>query len=416
MGLRTLLDLNPVTIKLLPRLSAFCAGAAVWAVTALALAQASPASPGASSPEPTAPAPPDPAVEPLASLGSTPVQAPSDAPAKPVLKKNQTPRPFAGSSIYNQNSVTTGTVFRGQQRYANSTVESTVFFLPRYAISEAFQLRARAILTYEYTNSDSSTYRNEPLLSDTTVQLFYRSVPKILGFQPAVAVGLGAPTSKLSRARTMVVNPSATLQLARPIERFFGGEALILASAGYSHPFYRSENPTIDDTRSAGAFACVGGNNCQDLISGSQNPSDILSYSALFEAEWGKWSPAIFYLGASQWAYRPATVSNPVDGTPLDRPSGFEPTSVRQTHYFSVWLDYNFNSWFTGEVGFWNAVSGIDGAGKRSNVFFDRYQDTRAYLGASIQLDNLVKAVQGNDDGEAGVVRAKNNRTPSGLF
>ena len=51
-------------------------------------------------------------------------------------------------------------------------------------------------------------------------------------------------------------------------------------------------------------------------------------------------------------------------------------------------------------------MNAINGAGERSNVFFDRYQDTRVYLGCSLQLDNLVKELEGGGEGEAGVVRA----------
>jgi hypothetical protein len=367
----------------------------------------------APAPQPAAEPPPAPAL----TIGGSPVQAPSDTPAKPPPRAaGAEPRPWVGSALYNQNSISTGTIFGGQQLYRNATVESNLFFLPRYEINRAFQLRARTVLTYEYTNNDSSTYRNEPLLSDTTLQLFYRSIPKVLGFQPAVAVGAALPTSKLSRARTMIFTPSALVQVSRPIERFFGGEALILSTVAYGHPIYRAENPVVTDARPPGAFACVGGNNCQDLLGGSLNPSDTLSYSFLFEAEWGKWSPALFYLGATQWAYRPTEAANPVDGRPIERPAGFEPTSVRQTHYFSAWLDYNFNSWFTGEVGFWNSVQGLDASGQRSNIFFDRYQDTRVYLGCSIQLDNLVRTLQGGEEGEAGVVRARNKRSPIGFF
>ena len=47
---------------------------------------------------------------------------------------------------------------------------------------------------------------------------------------------------------------------------------------------------------------------------------------------------------------------------------------------------------------------------------FNQYGDTRVYLGASIQLDNLVKAIQGGDEGEAGVVRAKNTKQPMWTF
>ncbi|HVH41625.1 MAG TPA: hypothetical protein VM925_04760 [Labilithrix sp.] len=365
-------------------------------------------------PAPDGAAPTTPAV----TVGTQPApvaDVPAQAPAEPHAKPK--PRPFAGSALFIQNSMTTNTVFQGQTQYANPTVESSVWLLPRYAINEAFQLRGRLIVSYEYTNSDASTYRNEPMLSDTTLQLFYRKIPKLpLGIQPAVAINAGLPTSKASRARTLNFTPGATLQLSKGFEHFLGGEAMILSSVTYSHPLYRSRNPVVVDDRPAGSFNCAGGNNCQDLLSGTMNPSDILSYMVLFSPEWGHWNPAIMYLGTSQWVYSPAERNNPVDGTPIGRPEGFEPTSVRQTHYVSAWLDYNFNSWLTGEIGVWNSVVGINGGGSRSSILFDRYQDTRVYLGASFQLDNLVKAIQGGHEGEGGVVRAKNTKTPMWTF
>lgn len=313
--------------------------------------------------------------------------------------------------------MTTGTVFRGQTQDYNPTVESNLWLLPRYAINDAWQLRARAIISYEYTNSDATTYRNEPLLSDTTLQLFYRKVPKLpLGIQPSLALNMGIPTSKISRARTQVVAPGVTLQLVRPFEHLLGGEGALLSSVVYTHPFYQSRTAEVLDPRPAGSFQCMGGNGCQDLLTGTMNPSDTLSYSLLFEMQWGKWNPAVYYLGATQWAYTPKEVLNPVDGTPVASPAGFGPTSVRQTHYFSAWLDYNFNSWFTGEVGFWNATSALNGAGGLANPIFNRYGDTRVYIGASFQLDNLVKALQGGSEGEAGVVRAKNQKQPMWTF
>src|SRR5205823_1566297 len=110
---------------------------------------------------------------------------------------------------------------------------------------------------------------------------------------------------------------------------------------------------------------------------------DALSYSLLVSGDWGKWSPALFYLGASQWAYTPKDVneSDVVAGAPSRPVQGLaDPTSIRQTHYFSAWLDYNFNPWLTGEVGYWNARSALSENGKYGNVFWDRYQDTRVYL------------------------------------
>ncbi|MBX3204827.1 MAG: hypothetical protein KF764_07150 [Labilithrix sp.] len=361
-----------------------------------------------------------PTTQPAVSVGTSPTTTPAkDTPAEsePEPAAKPAPRPFAGSALYTQNSMTTNTVFRGQTQSPNPTVESNLFILPRYAFNDALQLRGRVIINYEYTNSDTTTYRNEPLLSDTTLSLFYRKLPKLpLGVIPNLALNVAVPTSKLSRSRTMLATPGATLQLVRPFEHILGGEGMLFGSIIYSHPIYESRNPVVVDPRPAGAFSCVGGGNCSDLLSGTMNPSDTLSYFLLFEVEWGHFSPAIYYLGATQWAYQPQEVRNPVDGTPVGRPEGFEPTSVRQTHYFSAWLDYNFNSWFTGEVGYWNSTTALNGAGQRANPIFSQYADTRVYLGASIQLDNLVKAIQGGDHGEAGIVRAKNTKQPMWNF
>lgn len=50
--------------------------------------------------------------------------------------------------------------------------------------------------------------------------------------------------------------------------------------------------------------------------------------------------------------------------------------------------------------------------GKRGNIVYDPYQDTRVYPGASFQLDDLMKVLEGKDQGEAGVVRAQNTKKP----
>ncbi|MDF2692216.1 MAG: hypothetical protein K0S65_599 [Labilithrix sp.] len=355
--------------------------------------------------------------QPAVSVGTSTTAPTADTPATsaPEPAKKPAPRPFAGSALFVMNSMTTGTVFKGQTQDYNPTVESAAIILPRYAINDAFQLRGRVVASYEYTNSDSTTYRNEPTLSDSLVQVFYRKIPKLpLGIQPAVALNVTLPTSKAARARTNIFSPGATLQLVRGFDNILGGELLLLSNVTYTHPIYSSRNPEVTDPRPAGAFSCVGGNNCSDLLSGTMNPSDQLTYSLIAVMEWGHWSPALMYLGGSQWVYQPREVS--YNGVPVGRPEGFEPTSVRQTHYFSAWLDYNFNSWLTGEIGYWNSQSALTGAAQRSNVVFNRYGDSRVYLGASIQLDNLVKAIQGGEHGEAGVVRAKNNKQPMWTF
>jgi hypothetical protein len=362
--------------------------------------------------------------QPAVSIGTSttaPATDTSQAAAEEPKKKPK-PRPFAGTQIYNQNSMTTGTVFRGQQQDYNPTIDSTLWLLPRYAINDAFQLRGRLIISYEYTNSDTTTYRNEPMLSDTSLQLFYKKIPEIpgIGVKPMIAANIALPTSKVSRARTLYFTPGVTAQFSKTVEHVAGGELMFISSVIYSHPIYNQRVPGVIDERDIQAQRCGAGGACGDLLSGTLNPSDALSYTFLATGEWGKFSPALYYLGSSQFAYTPKDINESdvvVGGNPTPVTSGQPqgPTNVRQTHYFSAWLDYNFNPWLTGEVGYWNSRAALTEAGTRGNIIWDRYTDTRVYLGVNVNIDNLMKALEGGET-DAGIVRAKNTKMPMFRF
>lgn len=352
--------------------------------------------------------------------GTTPAVKDQAQAAAEEPKAKPKPRPFAGTQVFITTSMSTATVFRGQQQYSNPTADSSLWLLPRFSINKEWQIRGRLIASYEFTNSDTSTYRNEPELSDTTLQLFYRGLPKIAEFQPAISANLGLPTSKASRARTMVVAPGLTAQVSRVFENVLGAEdIMILGSFGYSHPLYTNRQAEVVDPRNANVQQCVGGTACGDQLSGRLNPSDSILYMALLTGEWGHWSPAVMYLGSNQWTYTPKEVTEgqiipggsnaPIEsGTPA-------PTRMSQSHYFSAWLDYNFNSWMTGEVGYWMRRSALAGDGKYANPFWDRYQDMRVYLGVNINIDNLIKSLEGSQS-DGGIIRAKNTRQPMFTF
>jgi len=311
--------------------------------------------------------------------------------------------------------MTTATVDKGQLQSYNPTIDSAIYITPRFAINEAFQLRGRIVFNYEFTNSDTTATRNEPRFSDTTLQLFYRKIPEIPGgIKPAASLNLGLPTSPESRARTMVVAPGVSVQLSKTFEHIPGNGSLdLLASGGYSHPLYRSTTP---ERRTPLPYVpqCVGGgaSTCGDQLSGTFNTSDSISYTLLVSATWGKWSPALYYLGSSQWAYTGS--DREFNGKPVTSPDGFSPTSVRQVSYFSAWLDYEANSWLTAEVGYSLSRAALKEDGTRGNPLFDKYQDQRVYLGANFNIDNIIKQLEGGPT-EAGIVRAQNKK-PIGQF
>lgn len=338
--------------------------------------------------------------------------APSAAPAKDQAQEEAKPaaapkpRPFSGTQVFMQSSMSTPTVFRGQQQYANDTIDGSIWLLPRYALNKDFQLRGRMIFSYEFTNSDTTTTKNEPRFSDATTQLFYRGIPAFAGIKPMVGAQLGFPLSPESQARTMIVSPGAILQLSRSFEHVLGGEIMLLSSAIYTHPFYRYTTPGVDQPTPY-AFQCLGGTTCSDQLSGVANPSDIVSWTAMVAGEWGKFSPALFFLGSHQWAYR----FRDIDGVQRLE----DPSNVRQSIYFSGWLDYHLNSWLTPEVGYFMSRNVLTERSRYGNPVFDRYQDTRVYLGLNVNIDALMQQIEGGG-GEAGVVRARNKYGPSLAF
>jgi len=367
-------------------------------------------------PAPTSePPPPEPTPNASVTIGSASGAPGTDtpngsaaAPAAPPKKRR-----WSGTQIFAQASMTTATVDKSQNQAYNPTIESALFISPRFAISDAFQLRARVVFNYELTNSDSTTTRNEPRFSDTTLSLFYRKIPELPGgIKPAIAFNTALPSSPESRARTMLFAPGASLQLFKEFEHIPGNGTLdLLASTGYSHPIYSNTTAEVRTPRAYG-LQCAGGTTCTDQLNGIFNMSDAISYTFLVSATWGKFSPALFYLGSSQWAYTGKDVQ--VNGRPVESPEGFRPTNVRQTSYFAAWVDYEANAWLTAEVGYFLSRAALTGEGTRGNPFFDKYQDQRVYIGANINIDNLMKQLEGGPS-EAGIVRAQNKK-PIGTF
>jgi hypothetical protein len=392
--------------------------------TAPTTAPAEPAPPAAepeaapaATPAPAPAADVEPGPTPAISIGTTLGNPASDTPGGSSEESKAKPkaRPWAGTQIFATSSMTTATVFRSQNQYDNPTVDGSIWLMPRYAINEAFQLRGLLIFSYEFTNADDTNTRNEPRFSDTSISLFYRKLPEIPGgIKPAIALNTAFPTSPESRARTMLFSPGATVQLVKAFEHVLGGEVSVIGSGIYSHPIYRDTTPSIRGAAPY-AFQCVGGTSCQDQLSGTFNVSDSFGYSLIISGDWGKWSPALFYRGTSQWAYQGSDIKNPVDGSIVQSPAGFAPTHVRQSSYFSGWLDYNANSWFTAEVGYSLQRTALTGNGQYGNPFWDRYQDQRVLVGVNFNIDNIMKQLEGGPT-EAGIVRAQNKTGPIGHF
>jgi hypothetical protein len=347
-------------------------------------------------------------------LGGTPAATTTGTPADQPKEEKKAPKEkwvdrFAGSSIFTQVSSNFDTFAPGFSPNRDPIVESWTRFGPRFNITKDFQLRGLVSVVYEMTNSNSTTYKREPTLSDTTLQLFYRGIPAVLDkhlkFQPFVFTGL--PTSKESRARTLFVQPGAGLQAAFAAEHVLGGEFMAIAQVAYSRPIYQSTTATSTDGRPY-ENACFGGSagdtSCGNQLNGLANVRDQFSWLFIVVQEWGKWSPGLFWRMGHAAPYQFKDI--PGVQRVQDGPPGF-----RNDTFFSAWLDYHLNDWLTPEVGYQFGRRFLGDNGRYANPIWDNQQDMRIYIGANIQLDSLYKSIAG-EGGEAGVVRAKNRANP----
>ena len=326
-------------------------------------------------------------------------------------KKEKEKLRWADTQFFQQLGVTPNVFSPGSVQSPDPVVDTFLLFQPRFALNKDWQLRARLTANYEFTDNVNSgtTRKREFRFGDISTSIFYRGIPTVAGIKPLLGLNLGLPVSVESQARTMIVSPSLTLSLVKPIEHVLGGDLTLILTTSFAHPFYKYttaglENPAPYERQ----CASPGDSSCGLQSSGASNPANILSFIAVVSQEWGKLNPAVAFLSSSQWVYGFKDV-------PGVQRLG-DATTTRQTFYLAAWIDYNFNSWFTGEVGYQIFRNVLNGDGKYGNPFYDAYAgDMRVYLGFNLGLDKLYEAISGQSD-TGGVVRAKNEKKPMMTF
>ena len=323
---------------------------------------------------------------------------------------------WAGTQYFQQLGVSPDVFNPGQTQCAYmqcTTVDTFALFQPRFSITKDWQLRLRMVASYEFTdnaNASSVTRSNEIQWGDILPSLVFKGIPAFAGVHTIVGVGAGLPTSAASQARTMLLSPYLNVAFQKVFEKTLGGDFQVIFSTTYSHPFYRYTTAGLANEPSYQP-QCFGAGDtgCGLQATGVANTSDSLSFLLSADITWGNWDPGFFFLLRNGWAY----TFSPLAGV---QPEPGGSTNFRQDTYFNVFLDYNVNSWFTGEIGYqMSRASILTGQSTIGNPFYDPYQDMRVYLGFNIGLDKLYEAVRGVN-GEAGILRVKNERKPMFTF
>lgn len=335
--------------------------------------------------------------------GSAPIVSPPEASAK--AEAPQTPafaKRFAGSQMWMDTSITVGTFDQDLTLDYNPTVVSSLSFSPRFSVTKDWQLRGRIGVSGEWTDSDYTGSRVRPELTDTTLQLFYRSIPRFFGVKAQVAANLILPTSDISNARTLRAGTGLTGQVFRGWG-VAGGSVMAMGIMSYQHRFFGAATPGVD-TPLPYARQCglrVGqesSTSCVEQGSGIYNVRDVLSWSAVLLGSWGDWSPGMVFTMIHNFPFKPEggfEVSDAVQ----------DPNGVRVSTSFAAWMDYLVQPWLTAELGYSFSQIALNGQSNYGNPLYNRYGDSRLYLGANIGLEQLYGVIIGAEAGAGGVVR-----------
>ena len=298
----------------------------------------------------------------------------------------------------------------------NPTVDSSIALRPRFFINRQWQLRGGINFTYEYTNNDFTTTRNEPRLTDPFIQLWYHGIPAWHGLKVWFAPTLALPLSPESRARTTIATPGILMQVARGFEHVLGGSLAIIANVSYSHPLYEYTTPTfrspISDPitgRPTPPQCWGGGSGCAGQGAGFfalSNVANSLSWSLIVVQEWGHFSPGLFFSMSHNWSYAPMELEG-VPRSPNNQ-------NIRNSSAFFAWVDYNVTPWLTTEIGYSvSRFNSLDSDGTRGNPFWAPRFETRGYLQAVFTLDKLYDAIFHAGEGGGGIIRVRNFTRPT---
>lgn len=340
---------------------------------------------------------------------ATPAPAAPAAPAAAPAPARPPPLPWRQTQLLVTAGMGLSVLDPGLTLTQNPTVDMSIALRPRWTFNRMFQLRAGIAFNYEFTNSDSTTTRNEPRFGDMNLDLWITGIPPVGGAVKFwVAPRLVFPVSVESRARTMIVTPGVVLQAAYGIEHVLGGELDIIVNGTFTHPLYENTTPGIRTGQQYRnqCYGSAGGGSCSDQLSGTFNPANTLSWALILAQSWEHISPGVFFSMQHIFPYTGSAGSGLLSNNP---------TSVRNNTVFAAWVDWIVTPWFTAEVGYQVFRNILDADGRYGNPFYAPNQDTRLYLQTVISLDKIYELASGRSQGGGGVIRTQNN-SPRGSF
>lgn len=337
-----------------------------------------------------------------------------EAPAGTTKKKD--PLPWRGTHLIFDQSVTTQTVGLGEDYQSSNPVYEWWFrFAPRYVAydngTDTVSIQAWFNLYHEFTNSDSTTYRNETQIGPTTVWAQYgRTLYQEGEYRTALSVAplrLTLPTDKAARNSGQILGLGGSVGVNQSIPiQGKGAPALNSFRVGttvqYNHPFTEATNPVNRDLHRE-RQNLEGRSFESDVLRSGMLPNHQLNFAftAGLQITPKLTFGASYYL-MQTWAYRPKEACV----TPQGASTGPICLSTNQdapNHRVNTWVlasvDYDLTDEVSLSLGYYNMANQIGPDGQRRNVLWS--PDARVFFSITGNLDAIYERLSGRNDEEA---------------
>lgn len=319
---------------------------------------------------------------------------------------------FRGTSIIYEN------IMSAQSSRANLSAEAAFYyamsysFRPRYYVRDWLSLRLRLDLEQELTDSASTVNLREPLLSDTWLDIYFSNLLESVSesFDLGTYIRFGFPSSKLSRARTMIMSTTLGVVAKYTIPVLEG----LTLTYGINGTRYFNQDRTAQYEGSIFAGACTPTNidacdpelHRQRYDSGKNtgvfNPAWLLRNTvALDLSPIEKLTFSLSVTFYNYWVYpqdlhntnelpNPPTTTDP-DGNTV-RENG-DVTMMRGSIWYIVEVSYEVLPWMGLALGASTFNPHLDPGSDYYAPFFNI--NTNVYLDISLSIDGIVNAVRG---------------------
>ncbi|MDD5307179.1 MAG: hypothetical protein PHU25_07645 [Deltaproteobacteria bacterium] len=394
-----------------------------WASQVLAQETGGGTAGAGTAPAPAATTEPAPAQPATTATPASPTEASGEkAKGSKEKKEEEFVRPFAGTSIYWENSFSAISLDKEYDYTWNPVYEMGFGVRPVWAVTKSVSLSTDIGFSTELTNSDFSKEKHEVFFNDIPLNVRYRyraDINEDVNFNTGLKGGLLIPTSKMSQYTTLYTALSLGTKVGFTFPNVASGLSLSW-DPSFKKYFHESATPKPED------------NLLLDIPPSEQQTSEQFQALAFSDGENPSWSIAnglnlslnivdqlTFAFGYAHtyiYTYAVSDVTTTDAESCRTTPKGCE--DARNTGHnergvymqsFTYGLDYTPWDVLTFSIGAITSSNQLGPDGQYRTPFFNRA--TMLTFGVSLDLDAMISSIEGSSDQETTNDRPGNDAT-----